>query len=101
MKRILFALGALGLMASTAAADSTSRIDRRENHQLHRITKGVQHGSLNRHETARLVRNQARIQRMERRAKADGVVTPHERRRIREAQNRQNRLIQDAKHNQY
>jgi hypothetical protein len=99
MKRILFAFGALGLMATTAAADSTHRIDRRENRQIHRVTKGVQNGSLNRHETARLLRNQAHIQRLERRAKADGVVTRHERRRIREAQNRQNRLIRHKKHN--
>ncbi|HVX37138.1 MAG TPA: hypothetical protein VHC71_13070 [Hyphomicrobium sp.] len=98
MKRILFAFGALGLMATAAAADSTHRIDRREDRQIHRITNGAEHGSLNRHETRRLLHNQARIRRMERHAMADGVVTRHERRRIREAQNRQDRAIRDKKH---
>jgi hypothetical protein len=98
MKRIIIALGALGIMATSAAASSTPGIDHREHRQLHRITKGIQNGSLNRQETARLLRHQVHIQRLEQRAKADGVVTRHERHRIRAAQNRQNRAIWRNKH---
>jgi len=46
-----------------------------------------------------LRRDQRHIARVERRAKADGVVTPQERRRITHAQNRENRRIYRLKHN--
>lgn len=65
---------------------------------MHRIINGVQSGELNRHETARLLRGQAHVYRMERRAKADGRVTAWERYRIRHAQNVQSRRIWRQKH---
>lgn len=92
------AFAALGLSAFDAQA-GTPRIDRRESNQAQRIRAGVQSGQLTRAETRRLVRGQAHVHRMERRAKADGHVSPGERARIRQAQRVQSRHIARARHN--
>ncbi|MBK7367705.1 MAG: hypothetical protein IPJ04_07245 [Candidatus Eisenbacteria bacterium] len=84
-------------MASANAA--TPRVDRREARQTERIREGVRSGELTRGETRHLVRGQARVHRMEARAKADGVVTPGERRKLAHAQNHQSRRIARLKHN--
>jgi hypothetical protein len=84
--------------SSALAGDRTPGIDRREHRQYQRILKGVHHGQLNRRETHRLLRGQARVHRMERRAKADGNVTWLERARIRTEQTRQSRHIHRERH---
>lgn len=84
--------------ATAFANDGTPGIDRREHRQYHRILNGVYQGQLNRRETYRLLRGQARIHRMERRAKADGHLTWFERARIRAEQTRQSRRIYHDRH---
>ena len=49
-------------------------------------------------EAARLEKGQARIQKMENKAMADGKVTPAERARIEKAQNRESKKIFREKH---
>ncbi len=49
-------------------------------------------------ETTRLERGQAHVQRMEDRAKADGVVTKGERARLTQAENVESRRIRRQKH---
>lgn len=93
------AIASLLVLSTSTFAASTPRIDAREGRQAHRIYNGVANGNLTFRETAGLVRGQARIHRMEHRAKADGFVGPLERARITAAQNRQSVRIFVKKHN--
>ena len=95
MKCVLLTVAALGLTGTAALAD---QIDRREIRELDRIEHGVQDGSLNRHETAQLLRGQEHVDRLERLAKSDGYVSPRERYRIWRAQNYQSRQICRDRH---
>lgn len=100
MSRVMFAAAALALSASVAVAQTaTPGIDARQAKQAQRIGAGVAKGDLTPGETARLARGQARIQRMETRAKADGTVTAAERARIHRAQTIESRKIYRARHN--
>jgi len=86
---------------STTAPKSTStpRIDRRQVAQHARIQQGVKSGTLTKPEARNLRHGQRHVRRMERRAKADGTVTPRERTRITAAQNHQSKKIYVKKHN--
>jgi hypothetical protein len=84
--------------ASPAAPAATPRIDQRQANQDKRIDQGVASGQLTRHETRRLDREQAAIQRTEHRAKADGVVTAKERKHLTKMQNRASKDIAQQKH---
>lgn len=63
-----------------------------------RIEHGIRSGQLTNREVGRLERGQARVNRMEARAGADGHVGPHEQRHIQRAENRQSRHIHQQKH---
>ena len=103
MKRIasiLFALALVTVLAGAASAHPCSpRIDRREARQQFRIREGVRGGQLTPREAARLRMNERHIDRLERRAKADGALTMRERFRIHRALDRQNRRIVRLRHN--
>jgi hypothetical protein len=81
------------------ASAGTARMDDREHRQHDRIAQGVRSGDLTRAEARRLRRGQRRVHRMEGRAMEDGRVSPRERRRIEEAQDRQSRAIHRLRHN--
>lgn len=66
--------------------------------QQKRIEHGVQSGQLTNREVGRLERGQARSNRMEARAGADGHVGPHEQRHIQNSENRQSRHIHHERH---
>ena len=66
--------------------------------QQQRIEQGVQSGSLTTREAGKLERGQARVNRAEARAGADGHVGPNEQRRIQKAENRQSKRIYREKH---
>lgn len=66
--------------------------------QQKRIEQGVESGALTNREAARLERGQARVNRREARAGADGWVGPGEQRRIQRLENRQSRHIWRQKH---
>lgn len=82
-------------MAMPAAAD---QIDRRQSKQAHRIEQGIKSGQLTRFEAAKLKVQQAYIRSLERRAKADGHLSPAERARIAAAQKKAGRAIRAEKH---
>ncbi len=97
---LMLTLAAAMLTATLAAAGTaTPRVDRREVRQHARIHQGVKSGELTRHEARSLRAGQRHVNRMERRAKADGRVTARERARLNHAQNRQSRHIWRLKHN--
>jgi uncharacterized membrane protein YebE (DUF533 family) len=93
------ACAALPALAQTPAdPTATPGIDARAANQERRIEQGQRSGALTPHEAAKLERGQAHVQKMEARAKSDGVVTAKERRHIRHAQNAQSRKIYRQKH---
>lgn len=99
--RIALTVVLSSLVAGTALAQgtpSTPRIDARQERQAERIDKGVESGQLNKREAARMEKGQARVQKMEDRAAADGKMTKGERRRIEHAQDTQSARIAKQKH---
>jgi len=98
MRTIILASLVLAVTSASSFA-GTPVIDARQNTQQHRIFKGVQRGDLNFTETQKLLKGQARVQNLENKAKANGVVTPLERARIHAAQNIQSARIFLKKHN--
>ncbi len=66
--------------------------------QEKRIEQGVQSGQLTNRETGRLEAGQARVDRREARAGADGHVSRSEERGIQSAENRQSRHVFNQKH---
>ncbi len=66
--------------------------------QKAKIAQGVKSGELTKAETKALAKQQRAIHRAEKRAKADGVVTPAERARIKTRQAKANRSIYNQKH---
>lgn len=93
-----FAFLALSMPVLALAQVATPGIDQRQLNQERRIEQGVASGSLTQREANRLERGQQRIDNMEARAKADGVVTRQERARLQHAENVQSREIYREKH---
>jgi len=81
------------------AGVNTPGIDQRQENQEERIEQGVNSGSLTRHEANKLEAQQDRIENAEARVKADGVVTPAERRNLTVRENKASRNIYRKKHN--
>jgi D-alanyl-D-alanine carboxypeptidase len=88
-------LATLTAVTSVASADT---IDRRQAEQARRIEQGQRSGSLTARESADLRAEQARITELERRAKADGVVTRREAQVLDRAQDAASRHIYQEKH---
>jgi len=84
-------------MAGSAIAD-TPRYDARQHNQRQRVVNGVQSGELTMRETRRLAGGQVHLNRVERRAEADGVVTRRERAHLQHEANQQSRRIYRQKH---
>ncbi|MFN4325423.1 MAG: hypothetical protein ACK4FP_05995 [Azonexus sp.] len=89
---------AIVLPSLAFAQANTPGVDQRQVNQAHRIDQGVASGSLTQREANRLERGQQRIDAMESRAKADGVVTGRERARLHQAQDVQSARIYRQKH---
>ena len=96
----IWTAAALAAMAFAALAQtqSTPRVDQRQANQAQRIEQGRKSGALTDKEAARLGKGQARIQKMEDKAVADGKVTKKERRKIEHAQDVESRKIYREKH---
>ena len=97
---ITLAVAGIGAFAQTAAplAPATPRVDQREANQQKRIDAGVASGQLNARETNRLDKQQGRIAGAEANAKADGVVTKHERHKLHRMENKASADIHAQKH---
>ena len=96
---LIAALPALAFaQAAPPAGTATPNIDKRKAEQQKRIDQGVKSGQLTDREAARLNKGQAKVQRMEDKAKSDGVVTAQERKRIAHEQDKQSKRIAHEKH---
>jgi len=100
MKKTMLAVGGITLlMTRMAFAEAeTPMIDQREMNQEQRIDQGIASGQLNEREANSLNKQQEHVNKMEDRAKSDGVMTKKERARIGAAQNRASRHIAREKH---
>lgn len=98
MKRT-FAIAVAAVILAGSTTGFAAGIEQRQWNQQRRIHQGVRCGSLTAGEAARLEREQFRIERMERRLRADGDFDCRDRARIRHRLNRSSRHIHRAKHN--
>ena len=88
-----------GTTATHADPAATPWIDQRQKNQAQRVEQGVQSGALTRRETRTLEARQKKFAKDEAAAKADGVVTPAERAKLRREERRTSRAIFRKKHN--
>ena len=77
------------------------RVDRRQERQWERIRNGIDSGELSRWESRKLIRQQKKIDRMERRFERDGYYSPQERRKMVRALDRASKRIKRWKRNDY
>jgi uncharacterized membrane protein YebE (DUF533 family) len=99
MKTIVLASMATLFMTGMAFAQAeTPVIDQRQASQEEPIDQGVTSGQLNEHEANRSNKQQKHINKMETRAKSDGVMTKRERAKIGKAQHRASRHVAREKH---
>ncbi len=95
---ILIAALAFSLMATPAFAQRTPRVTANQAQDQGKIRRGYHSGQLTRAEAARLEKEQAHIQQQKCAARADGVVTPQERRSLHRSQRQADRHIRRQKH---
>ena len=86
------------LFAQSNPLTKTKRLNHRQVHQSKRIMQGVKSGSLTKRETANLTRQEIKLQRHKKRAKAVGIVTPRERVKLNREANRLSKKIYVQKH---
>lgn len=84
---------------NSASSDRMQADVQRNVNQQQRIANGVSNGSLTNQETGSLERGQARVDRREASAAADGHVGAGEQRSIQRSENRQSQRIFNKKHN--
>jgi|CXWL01.1.fsa_nt_gi hypothetical protein len=80
-------------------ASANAQTNVRQENQGTRTENGVQSGELTKREQRRIEHQQENVQKLENKAKKDGVVTDKEQARINAAQNRSSRSIARKKHN--
>jgi len=104
LKRVIISILTGALLVGTAgmsfAADEKGgRIKQRKEKQQERIAKGVENGSLNAKEAARIERNEAKLNKEIRRDRQDGGgLTNKEKAKINRQQNKISKEIYKEKH---
>ena len=95
--KIILSMAALCTLATAIPAEA--RINQRQDRQQHRIATGINNGNLTARETAGLAKQQASIRKFERQSRADGGgLSPAERARIEQRQDRASKNIYQQKH---
>jgi hypothetical protein len=94
-------LSAASFAHAQVQAAETPRVDQRQDKQAQRIDAGVKSGQLTMPEAKALEKEQTHVRMAEHRAKADGKVTPAERKHLGHMQNRASRHIYRKKHNHH
>ncbi|GAB3629571.1 hypothetical protein GCM10027419_44230 [Pandoraea terrae] len=85
--------------AVPAFAQGTASETQRDINQQQRIENGLKGGQLTTGEAAKLEKGEARINRMQAHAEADGKLSAQEKAKIQQAQNKESAKIDQAKHN--
>ena len=99
IKAILLSLVMIGGVYTIQAQTATPNVSKRQVKQQQRIGKGVRSGELTKGETVALQKQQKRINKSKKAAKADGKVSRRERAAIHKRQNAANRNIARKKNN--
>ncbi|MDX2246747.1 MAG: hypothetical protein SF052_08235 [Bacteroidia bacterium] len=99
IKLVALLLFFAGIAFTAAAQTATPNVTQSQAHQTKRIKHGVKSGELTPAETRALAKQQRRINRGKKVAKADGTVTAGERAALNARQNRASRNIYRKKHN--
>lgn len=86
-------------LPALAQSTATPNIDQRQANQQRRIANGIQSGQLTAREAQGLEKRETKIEADKQAAKADGVVTRAERRKLQGEENRASRAIYRKKHN--
>lgn len=92
--KLLFSAIILALAVSNAEAQTGKQV-----RQHKRIKQGVKSGEITKAEAINLRKGQQEIRQEKREARADGVVTPAEKKEIRQDQRQESRKIFRKKHN--
>ena len=100
MKKVIWGAAVLSVCATSLVFDqaNTPKIDQRQAKQEQRIDQGMASGQLNEREANRLNNQQEHINKMEDKAKSDGVVTKKERKKLAKSQERASRRIARQKY---
>jgi hypothetical protein len=86
-------------LAMPALAQNTADVVQRNANQQERIEQGLQSGQLTTKEASKLEKGEARIEKVEQRADADGKMNDAEKRRIEQAQNKESQQLYQDKNN--
>jgi uncharacterized membrane protein YebE (DUF533 family) len=97
--KLLAAVLATAFALPVFAQTATPALNQNQRNQESRISQGVRSGELTNNEARNLQSQQQAIRSEKRAARADGVVTPAERQKIRRDQRRASRAIYRKKHN--
>lgn len=97
MKQLFLVILATSMLALNAEA---RRDQRREVRQQGRIAEGVKSGELTKHEAKKLRKGQRKIDKMQKKDMADGVMSPEEKERLEKAQDVQSKKIYRQKHDE-
>lgn len=92
-------LSAFAFPAFSQQRTATPGIDKAQQNQDNRIINGLRSGELTAQEAQNLQRGTNRIEANKQAAKADGVVTVAERRKLKRQQKKMSRKIYNKKHN--
>jgi hypothetical protein len=98
LSHLAAAVFSLASMAAFAQTNTAETVQRDVNQQT-RIEQGLQSGSLNTREAARLEKEQAHVDRLQAKSLKDGKLSAAERARLDAAQDKSSRDIYAAKHN--
>ncbi|HXX84137.1 MAG TPA: hypothetical protein VEN29_09155 [Casimicrobiaceae bacterium] len=96
--RTSIAIALAALCATAASAQTAGSTVQRDVNQQERIEQGLQNGSLNTREAARLENQEATVERIQANALKDGTLSPAEKARLDKAQNQVSRDIYRQKH---
>jgi hypothetical protein len=102
MKQVIFVALLMGALFGTTVVNAqtrTTNINRTQRNEQARIQQGVHSGSLTKAEARHLRMQQAKVRHYKTMAKADGCVTPREKRLIHKEQMVASRSIYNSKHN--
>lgn len=87
-----------GLTGEAFAGTKGKVVNKRQNHQMHRIGQGVKNGELTARETRKVLNGERLINRYEQKARSDGSINGQEFRTLQRMQNEQSRYIYKQKH---
>jgi len=96
--RTSIAIALAALCSTAASAQTTGSTVQRDVNQQERIEQGLQSGSLNTHEAAKLENQETKVEKMQANALKDGSLSPAEKARLDKAQNQVSRDIYRQKH---